>query len=108
IAGRPGYVLTVAPGLSRVAPFHDDLEGTANADEQCRQSRETAGAIHEYVPWTRIPVVVSHIGCHVQAQPAVRGDRLVHRCVRQLDERFEIRPFASGPQTYARAVAMWR
>jgi hypothetical protein len=52
--------------------------------------------------------MVADVGYHVEAQPAVGGDRFVQPGVGKLYERLEIRALSAGTQSDPRPVALRR
>lgn len=70
--------------LTRIASLHDDLDGTANSNEEDWQSRKTSGAIRE-----DLPVVVPDVDYDIQAQSAMSSYGFIQGCVKRRNKGFE-------------------
>ena len=55
-------------------------------------------AVGEDVQRVRGGIMMPYVGHDVQAEPAMRRDRPVERCVPDRDQRLKVRPLPAGPQ----------
>jgi hypothetical protein len=93
--GRADKILAFPAGLRDVAPLHDDLDATADTDEEDGQSRKLLGAVGEDVAGNGVGIVMADINHDIQTQPAVRSDGLIQGGVEHWDKRLEILTLAS-------------
>jgi hypothetical protein len=93
-----GAVLGVADAAPGGTPaLKGNLDRAPHADEQHRQSPELTRARAQNLARNGVGVVVHRVDDDVDAEPAVRRDRLVHGAIQRHDQRFEVGTLTAGP-----------